>query len=103
MQSNVKVNKFTRMGQYVQIAFNETESVDEEENTTYHYESAKVKILNDRASVIQTLVRIKYKEIDAEFAANLNGGEEQSAHNEWRLTCKSIADEFETYITDIFS
>ena len=97
MQSNTKVSKFTRMGKFVQVAFNEHE-IANEENTQYKYDYVKVSLLAKREDVIQSLMRIKYKDIDAEFAANLNGGEEQSAHNEWRLTCKIIADEFETYV-----
>lgn len=98
MQSNSKLNKFTRSGQYVQISFNEREIESAEGETQYKYDYAKVSLLAKRDDVIQSLMRIKYKDIDAEFAANLNGGDEQLAHSEWRETCKSIADDFEVYV-----
>ena len=97
MQSNTKVNKFTRMGQHVQVAFNEQEIINEED-TQYKYDSVKITLLSKRDDVIQSLMCIKYKDIDAEFAANLNGGDDQLAHSEWRNQCKAIADEFETYV-----
>lgn len=103
MQSNKKVSKFTRMGQYVHVAFNETEGVTEEGDVTYHYESAKIPLLGSREKVIQALVRIKYKDIDSELAANLNGGTEQAEHAAWRTKCKQVATEFEVFVKGILS
>lgn len=97
MQSTRQVNKFTRMGDHVLISFNEQE-VENEDGTQYLYDSTKVKLMATRAEVIQFIIRIKYKDIESELAARLNGGDEEAAHEAWRGQAKLIADEFETAV-----
>lgn len=96
MQSNTKHNKFTKMGQFVLIAFNERELQIEDE-THYQYDSAKVLLCSGRDEVIDVLVKIKYPTFDKEIAAIANGGEAAQKHSEWRVTAKIIADEFISY------
>lgn len=102
MQSSVRRNKFERMGEFVLICINESvemvkSPIDDEITTHYCYDSAKVELLAPRERVIQSLMRIMYKNIEDEFAARLNGGVDELAHAEWRLIAKSVADEFELY------
>lgn len=93
MQSNTKHNKFTKMGQFVLIAFNERELQIEDE-THYQYDSAKVPLCSSRDEVISALVKIKYPTFDKEIAAIQNGGEDVQAHSDCRVTAKLIANEF---------
>lgn len=103
MQSATKRNKFERMGQFVQICFNEQMTQIDEEDIFYNYDTTKVKIFSKRNEVIQSIVRIRYKDMDSEFAARINGGQELTDHNEWREQSKLIATEFEEYISTLFS
>lgn len=99
MKSNTKHNKFTKMGQFVMIAFNERELQIEGE-TQYQYDSAKVLLLSKRCDVIQAIIRIKYPDLDSELAARMNGGDDQEQHEAWRVTAKAVADEFEVYAAE---
>lgn len=108
MQSSVKRDKFERMGEFVLICINESVGTistmyDEGVTTQYCYDSAKVKLLSHRDEVIQSIMRIMYKDIESEFAARLNGGTDELAHAEWRLMAKSVADEFELYVSNELS
>jgi hypothetical protein len=107
MQSSVRRNKFERMGEFVLICINEdtleVATTDTDIDTQYYYDSTKVKLLSNRDEVIQTIMRIRYKDIDSEFAARLNGGVDELAHAEWRLIAKSVADEFEVYASNELS
>jgi hypothetical protein len=105
MQSATKRNKFEMMGQYVLICFNEQEILPTEEDgeTQYQYDSAKVPLLAKRCDVIQSLIKIKYPDLDSEFAARINGGDEQEQHGAWRVTAKAVADAFEVYVKDSLS
>lgn len=104
MKSNVKRDKFERMGEFVLICINE--SIEEvgsidggiEATTQYCYDSTKVNLMSQRDAVIQAIMRIKYKDVDSEFAARLNGGTDEEAHTEWRLVAKGVADEFTAYV-----
>lgn len=104
MQSSVKRDKFERMGEFVLICINEgievASSMDDgiEATTQYCYDSAKVHLMSQRDEVIQAIMRIKYKDVDSEFAARLNGGTDEEAHTEWRLVAKGVADEFTAYV-----
>lgn len=103
MQSSVKRDKFERMGEFVLICINESVEVgssmhDEVVTTQYSYESAKVRLLSSRDEVIQAIMRIKYKDIDSEFAARLNGGTDEETHAAWRVVAKGVADEFTAYV-----
>ena len=102
MQSSVKRNKFERMGEFVLICINEdtleVSTTDTNIDTQYYYDSTKVKLLSNRDEVIQAIIRIKYKDIDSEFAARLNGGTDEETHAAWRLVAKGVADEFATYV-----
>jgi hypothetical protein len=102
MQSSVRRNKFERMGGFVLICINEDTSevtpLDTEASTQYSYDSTKVSLFSPREEVIQAIMRIKYKDIDSEFAARLNGGTEGEAHAAWRLVAKGVADELTAYV-----
>ena len=104
MQSSVRRNKFERMGEFVLICINEdtleVATTDMNTDTQYSYDSTKVKLLSNRDEVIQTIMRIKYKDIDSEFAARLNGGTDEETHDAWRLVAKGIADEFMVYVAN---
>jgi glycine/serine hydroxymethyltransferase len=69
-----------------------------EETTQYSYDSTKVSLFSPRDEVIQSIMRIKYKDIDSEFAARLNGGTDEEAHAAWRVVAKGVADEFTAYV-----
>lgn len=102
MQSSVRRNKFERMGEFVLICINEdtleVATTDTEASTQYYYDSTKVRLLSGRDEVIQAIMRIRYKDIDSEFAARLNGGTDEETHAAWRLAAKGVADEFTTYV-----
>ncbi len=104
MQSSVRRDKFERMGEFVLICINEgievASSMDDgiEATTQYCYDSAKVHLMSQRDEVIQAIMRIKYKDIDSEFTARLNGGTDEETHAAWRLVAKGVADEFATYV-----
>ena len=102
MQSSVRRNKFERMGEFVLICINEdtleVSPTDTNIDTQYYYDSTKVKLLSNRDEVIQAIMRIRYKDIDSEFAARLNGGTDEEAHAAWRIVAKGVADEFTTYV-----
>ena len=102
MQSTRQINQFTRMGDYVLISFNER-LVESEEEPQYAYDSTKVKLMATRADVIQALMRIKYKDMESEFAARINGGEEELTHSQWREQAKLIADEFEVAAAEMLN
>lgn len=105
MQSVTKRDKFEKMGQYVLICFNEQEILPTEEDgeTHYQYDSAKVPLLSKRCDVIQAIIRIKYPDLDSELAARMNGGDEQEGHEAWRVAAKAVADEFEVYVAESLS
>lgn len=102
MQSSVRRDKFERMGEFVLICINEdtfeVAPTDMDVDTQYYYDSTKVKLPSSRDEVIQAIMRIKYKDVDSEFAARLNGGTDEEAHTEWRLVAKGVADEFTAYV-----
>lgn len=105
MQSTTKRNKFEMMGQYVLICFNEQEilPIEEDGETYYQYDFTKVPLLTKRCDIIQAIIRIKYPDLDSEFAARVNGGDEQEEHDAWRLIAKAVADEFEVSVKDLLS
>lgn len=102
MQSSVRRNKFERMGEFVIICINgdtlEVATTDTYIDTQYCYDSTKVRLLSSRDEVIQAIMRIRYKDIDSEFAARLNGGTDEEIHAAWRVVAKGVADEFATYV-----
>lgn len=104
MQSSVRRSKFERMGGFVLICINEDTSevtpLDTEASTQYSYDSTKVSLFSPRDEVIQAIMRIRYKDIDSEFAAVLNGGTDEENHAAWRLVAKGVADEFELYVVN---
>lgn len=102
MQSADKRRNFERMGKYVLINFNErgVEQPDTEE-VHYQYDSVKIPLITKRKDVIQSIMRVRYPDIDSEFAARINGGEEQIEHDQWREQAKTIADRFENYVKTI--
>lgn len=102
MQSTEKRNKFERMGGCVLICINEEEMTNDG-ISSFKYNSVKVGLLDSRATVIQELIRIKYPDIDSEFAATLNGGDDALAHEEWRATAKLTANEFEEFVNGILN
>lgn len=105
MQSATKRNKFEMMGHHVLVCFNEQEILPTEEgdDIRYQYDSAKVPLLSKRCDVIQSIIKIRYPNLDSEFAARMNGGDEQEQHEAWRVTAKVVADEFEVYVKDLLS
>lgn len=100
MRSTDKFNQFTRIGDYVLINFNER-LIESEEGNQYEYDSTKVQLLTPRREVIQAIMRIKYPDMESEFAARINVGDEADEHEAWREQAKAIADSIELFYGEL--
>lgn len=85
-----KINKFTTYGNTILVHFDEVEIIDESGSVCYQYTVAKLGMLDDRDTRIESIIAIKYPTYGAELAAL---HKQDPEYLEFRLLAKEMSDE----------